>query len=265
MYLPASEKISFLFAEKGYLEVDGHSVVLRQDDILIHFPVGATSVVFIEPGTVVTHAAVKACAEAGCLLLWVGEAGVRCYASGNPGGAAADNLLRQASIRLSEQSRLQAARTIFNLMFGEPPPQSRSVEQLRGIEGAKVKALYREIAENHGVAWGGRDQRNALNTPLNRAISTANAALYGVTEAVILAMGYSPSIGIVHSGNARSFVFDVSDTVKFRSVVPMALKMYSENCKVGEPEIRRACRDLFKEQSIVRRLVSNVQTIMGDK
>lgn len=78
-------------------------VVLRQGESFIPLLVGSTSVLFIEPGTVVTHAAVKACAESGCLLLWVGEGGVRCYSAGNPGGAVAEKLLLQSSIRLMKK------------------------------------------------------------------------------------------------------------------------------------------------------------------
>ena len=85
--IPISERITALYAEYGVLEMDGHAVVLRQGDAKTHFPVGATTLICIEPGTMVTHAAVKACAQSGCLLLWVGEGGVRCYSAGQPGGA----------------------------------------------------------------------------------------------------------------------------------------------------------------------------------
>jgi CRISPR-associated protein Cas1 len=47
----------------------------------------------LEPGTRVSHAAVALAARAGTLLIWVGEAGVRLYAAGQPGGARADRLL----------------------------------------------------------------------------------------------------------------------------------------------------------------------------
>jgi len=103
---PCSERVSFLFAEKGVLEVDGHAVVLKQGDDLTHFPVGSTTVIFLEPGTTVTHAAIKACAQSGCLLLWVGEKGVRLYSAGIHGNASPKHILQQAKIALDEQLRL---------------------------------------------------------------------------------------------------------------------------------------------------------------
>lgn len=256
------DRVSVLYAEYGYLEVDGHAVVLRQGDSLTHLPVGSTNVLFIEPGTVVTHAAVKACAESGCLLLWVGEGGVRCYSAGNPGGAVAEKLLVQCSIRLNERMRLSAARRVFFLMFGEEVPVNRSVDQLRGIEGGKVRAIYQRLALENKIAWKGRDQTNALSDPLNRAISGANAALYGITEAVVLALGFSPSIGMVHSGDPRSFVFDVADTIKFDTVVPLAMRLYAENALKNESSIRVACRDMFREKDVIARLVNNTLSIM---
>lgn len=245
--------------------MDGHAVVLRQGESMTHLPVGSTNVLFIEPGTVVTHAAVKACAESGCLLLWVGESGVRCYSAGNPGGSVAEKLLRQAAIRLDEAERLAAVRRIFRLMFQEDAPHNRSIDQLRGIEGGKVRAIYEKLSADHGIKWPGRDQKTALSDPINRAISGANSALYGVTEAIVLALGYSPAIGFVHSGDARSFVFDVADTVKFNTVVPFAIKLYADGLLDGESDIRTRCRDLFRESNLLVQIVANIQEIMENK
>ena len=248
--------MSFLYAEKGYLELDGNAVVLKNESQRTHFPVGAASAILVMPGTVVTHAAVKACAESECLLLWVGEGGVRCYSAGNP-GRKADAILKQAGYFLDDGKRLAVARKIFSLMFDEPAPERRSIEQLRGMEGARVRALYPELARTAGIDWSGRDQTNAMSDPLNRMISCANAALYGLCEAVIVTLGYVPSIGFVHSGDERSFVFDIADCLKFKTVVPLAMNIYRD-LPNGDAEgmVRRACRDLFREFKMAERIVS---------
>lgn len=260
--IPIVDRVTFIYAEYGVLELDGHAVVLRQGDSKIHFPVGATSVICIEPGTVVTHAAVKACAESGCLLLWIGEAGVRCYSAGNPGGAVAQKLLHQASIHLDPSRRLEMARKIYREMFDVEPPAGRSIDQLRGIEGAKVYDLYREISARYHVKWVGRDQRSGLSDPLNRAISTANAALYGLVEAAILALGYSPAIGFIHSGDPRSFVFDIADTIKFKTIVPAAIELYSTNINVNESGIRVLCRDVFRRDNTASKIINIIEHLM---
>jgi len=261
IFIAAAGRLSFVYAEYGTLELDGHAVVLHQAETFTHIPVSSTSVIMVMPGTVVTHAAVRVCAEEGCLLLWVGEHGVRCYASGNP-GRNSDALLRQASLALNPNTRLHAAKAIFREMFDEEAPQARSVDQLRGMEGARVRALYQKIASEHGIQWKGRDQKSALSDPLNQAISGANAALYGITEAVILAMGYAPSIGVVHSGDPRSFVFDIADCLKFKTVVPMAMRVYSESTEGIEGRIRRSCRDLFQEKKMAKSIVDVIDRVI---
>ncbi|MFW1485215.1 subtype I-E CRISPR-associated endonuclease Cas1, partial [Vibrio parahaemolyticus] len=57
---------------------------------------------------------------------------------------------------LDEELRLKVVRKMFELRFGEPAPSRRSVEQLRGIEGGRVKATYKMLAQQYGVPWHGR-------------------------------------------------------------------------------------------------------------
>ena len=147
-----------MFVEKGRIDVlDGAFVVIDAAGVRTHLPVGGFACVMLEPGTRVSHAAVALAARAGTLLVWVGEAGVRLYAAGQPGGARAYRLLWQAKLALDEAARLAVVRKMYELRFGEPPPERRSVDQLRGIEGARVRKLYQMLARQAGVAWDGRD------------------------------------------------------------------------------------------------------------
>lgn len=55
-------------------------------------------------------------------------------------------------LALDDELRLKVVRKMYAMRFGEDPPQRRSVEQLRGIEGARV----REMLQTSGRAvWGG--------------------------------------------------------------------------------------------------------------
>lgn len=183
-------------------------------------------------GTRVSHAAVRLAAQVGTLLVWVGEAGVRVYASGQPGGARSDKLLYQAKLALDEDLRLKVVRKMFELRFGEPAPARRSVEQLRGIEGSRVRATYALLAKQYGVTWNGRryDPKDwEKGDTINQCISAATSCLYGVTEAAILAAGYAPAIGFVHTGKPLSFVYDIADIIKFDTVVPKAFEIARRN------------------------------------
>lgn len=259
--VPQNARISFYYAEHGHLEMDGHAVVLRQGEMITPLPVGILSTIVLMPGTVITHAAVKACAEEGTMLLWTGEHGVRFYAAGNPGGANAVKLLRQAELRLNQSTRLEIARRIFCKMFKNSAPSGRSIEQLMGIEGGKVKDLYKTLAKEYDVVWHGRSFGHEETDVVNQAISHANAALYGLTEAVILALGYSPAIGFLHSGNQRSFVFDVSDCIKFSTVTPLAMMVAKESKHDIEGRTRRACRDLFLKERISEKLINIIECL----
>ena len=103
----------------------------------------------LEPGARISHSAVALAARAGTLVTWVGEAGVRLYAAGQPGGARSDKLLWQASLALDPAARLRVVREMYRVRFGETAPQRRSIEQLRGIEGARVRKSYDLLAGQH--------------------------------------------------------------------------------------------------------------------
>src|SRR5437763_1827116 len=140
--MPLKERTSLVFVDKGQLDVlDGAFVVVDKTGVRTHLPVGGVACLMLEPGARVSHAAVALAARAGTLLVWVGEAGVRLYAAGQPGGARADRLLYQATLALEPETRLKVVRKMFALRFKEDAPERRSIDQLRGIEGARVREM----------------------------------------------------------------------------------------------------------------------------
>jgi CRISPR-associated protein Cas1 len=225
----------------------------------------------LEPGTRTSHAAVALAARAGTLLVWVGEAGVRLSAAGQPGGARSDRLLWQCRMALDEAARLKIVRKMFEIRFGETAPERRSIEQLRGIEGARVRALYAALARQFGVTWTRRnyDPGNFdLSDIPNRCMSAATSCLYGITEAAVLAAGYAPAVGFLHSGKPLSFVYDMADLFKFETVVPAAFRVASE-CARGKlamaPDmaVRRACRDSFRQTNLLGRLIPAIEDVLS--
>lgn len=189
------------------------------------------------------------------------------YSSGQPGGARSDRLLYQARLALDENLRLKVVRKMYALRFGEEPPARRSVEQLRGIEGARVRATYQLLAKKFGVDWKGRDydaeEWGASDLP-NRCLSSATSCLYGVTEAAVLAAGYAPAVGFIHTGKPLSFVYDVADIYKFDTVVPVAFKVAASN-PPGNPEraVRLACRDVFRQSKLLDRIIPDIELILA--
>lgn len=266
--IPIKERMSMIFIGKGQIDVrDGAFVVIDEvNGERMHIPVGSVACLLLEPGTRVSHASVKLAATTGTLLIWVGEAGVRLYSAGQPGGARSDKLLYQAQLALDESLRLRVVRKMFELRFNETPPSRRSVDQLRGMEGARVKRIYKQLAHQYGVKWVGRrydPKKWDKSDVANQCLSAATACLYGITEAAILAAGYAPAIGFLHTGKPQSFVYDMADIIKFETVVPAAFQIAAKNPRSPEKQVRIACRDAFKKSKMLSRLIPLIEEVLA--
>ncbi len=269
--IPIKDRVSMIFVYYGRIDVrDGAFVVINEvdgeDRERKHIPVGSVACIMLEPGTRISHMAVKLAAATGTLLIWVAEAGVRLYSAGQPGGARSDKLLYQAKLALDENLRLKVVRKMFAMRFGEKPPERRSVDQLRGIEGMRVKKLYELLARQYGVKWRGRryDPKDwEAGDITNKCVSAATACLYGVAEAAILAAGYAPAIGFLHSGKPLSFVYDIADIFKFETVVPVAFRVAAQKPVQPDREVRIACRDVFRQTRLLKRIIPAIEEILA--
>ena len=271
--IPIKDRTAIVFLEYGLVDViDGAFVLIDQNGVRVQIPVGGLACLMLEPGIRISHAAVVLAARVGCLLVWVGEAGVRLYAAGQPGGARADRLLYQARCALDETARINVVREMYRMRFQEDAPLRRSIDQLRGIEGARVKRQYQLIAQQFGIAFVGRryDAKDwtAADIP-NRCLSAATASLYGLAEAAILAAGYAPAIGFLHRGKPQSFVYDVADIFKFETVVPIAFQTAARiargdaDSSPPERKVRIACRDAFRRTRLLERLIPAIHDLLA--
>jgi CRISPR-associated protein Cas1 len=270
------DRSAIVFLEYGQVDViDGAFVLVDDKGVRVQIPVGGLACLMLQPGTRITHAAVTLAARVGCLLVWVGEGGVRVYAAGQPGGARADRLLHQAHAALDEAARLKVVRAMYRLRFGEEPPARRSVDQLRGIEGVRVRTMYAHFARMHGVRWEARRYDPAAwedADMVNRCLSAATSCLYGLCEAAILAAGYAPAIGFLHRGKPLSFVYDIADLFKFETVVPAAFAVAARVERSGHPmssgaierEVRIACRDMFRRTNLLERVIPVIGELLAE-
>lgn len=266
--IPIKDRVSMIFVGMGRIDVrDGAFVVIDEvNGERKHIPVGSVACLMLEPGTRVSHAAVKLAATTGTLMIWVGDSGVRLYSAGQPGGARSDKLLYQAKLALDEELRLKVVRKMFELRFGEPAPARRSVEQLRGIEGARVRKTYQLMAKQYGVEWHGRkyDPKDwEAGDTINQCLSAATACLYGVTEAAVLAAGYAPAIGFIHSGKPLAFVYDIADLFKFETVVPVAFQIAAKGTQQPDRDVRIACRDAFRRTRLLKKIIPAIEEVLA--
>lgn len=270
--IPLKDRASLVFVERTQLDVqDGAFVAVNADGTRTHIPVGGLAGIMLEPGARISHAAVALAARVGTLITWVGEAGVRLYSAGQPGGARSDRLLWQASIALDPAARLRVVRKMYQMRFREAAPERRSIDQLRGIEGVRLRKAYELLAKANGVTWTRRQYDvadwEAGDVP-NRCLSAATACLHGLTEAAVLAAGYAPAIGFLHTGKPLSFVYDIADLWKLETVVPEAFRIAGQHArgKLDMPPdraVRLACRDAFRRTGLLAKIIPGIEEVLA--
>ena len=270
--IPLKERAAMVFIERAQIDVkDGAFVAIDAEGNRTHIPVGGIACLMLEPGARISHAAVALAGRTGTLVTWVGEGGVRLYSAGQPGGARSDHLLWQAQIALDPAARRRVVRKMYALRFSEEPPAKRSIAQLRGIEGQRVRHAYQLLANRFGVRWtrrkydpGDWDSADAAN----RCLSAATACLHGLTEAAVLAAGYAPAIGFLHTGKPRSFVYDIADIWKLDTVVPEAFRVAAkvqtgQLDMVPERAVRLACRDAFRKTGLLSKIIPGIEEVLS--
>jgi CRISPR-associated protein Cas1 len=260
-----SDRWSYLYLEHGRLDQEAAGLIFHNASGDAPVPIDQLSLVLLGPGSTVTHAAVKALAANSCLLAWVGEEGVRLYAHSTGATFSARRLLRQARLYADESQRLAVVYRMYQKRFASTPLQDKTIEQVRGMEGLRVRKAYEELAKEHGIDWQGRnyDQENWFEaTPANRALSAANACLYGVCHAAIVSAGYSAALGFIHTGKMLSFVYDIADLYKTEVTVPVAFRLAATMTQGLERAVRQECRKAFHTFHLMDRILPDIAEVL---
>lgn len=256
---------TFLYTEKVRVERADYAIELRDKAGRVQVPVAAISVLMLGPGSTITHAAVLALAETGCSIVWCGENGCRFYAAGIGETRRAHHLEAQATVWASKKKHLEAVRRLYEMRFPEGLPEDLTIEQIRGHEGVRVREAYARVSLETGVPWRGRAYKQgdwAAADPVNRALSAANASLYGLCHAVIAATGFAPGLGFLHVGKQLSFVYDIADLYKVDVSIPAAFRAVAQGANDVESRARRICRDLFHSSRLLERIVPDLQRVV---
>lgn len=257
---------SYLYADRCRIEVEDKSIAILDEHGKTPVPCSSLSLLLLGPGSTVTHAAIRALADNGCMVAWTGEEGVRMYAFGTGETRSARNLYRQIHRWADKEQRIQVVRALYALRFPKDAiTPHTTLKQLRGMEGARMRHTYAEMSKNTGIPWQGRmvgKGKWEQADPVNRALSSANAALYGICHAAIVALGYSPAVGFIHTGKQLSFVYDIADLYKTIVSIPAAFATAAVNPDNVESYSRQLCRDAFREQKILEHIVADIETVL---
>jgi CRISPR-associated protein Cas1 len=262
------DRLTFLYLERCLLSRQDGAIAVTDARGTVCVPAAAISVLLLGPGTNISHRAVELIGDAGTNIVWVGEHGVRYYAHGRSLSNAARLLIKQAALVSNVRSRIAVARRMYQLRFPEEDVSSLTMQQLRGREGARIRAVYRYASKKTGVPWHGReyDPNNFDSSdPVNMALSAAHACLYGVAQSVIVALGCSPGLGFVHTGHERSFVYDIADLYKSELTIPIAFEIAATLPEDIGAVTRRKVRDAISDGRILERAVKDIRLLLlGD-
>ncbi|MDT9407780.1 type I-E CRISPR-associated endonuclease Cas1e [Corynebacterium rouxii] len=266
LLLPRMEsRLSFLYVERAVINRDGNALTIKDQRGIAHVPATQLAVVLLGPGTKVTYAAMALLGDAGASVVWVGEKGVRYYAHGRPPAKTSRFAEAHARLWSNQRTRLRCARRMYDMRFPGEEISQLSLAQLRGREGARMKKIYAAEAQRTGVVWTRRNydpQDFESGDPINRALTEGSAALYGIAHAVIVALGFIPSLGIVHTGTDRAFVYDIADLYKAEISIPAAFEAVAAIPSGDDLNVRARIRDKVVSTRLMQRMVHDLQDLM---
>ncbi len=264
------DKYPFIYLERGRLEIDDSSIKwIDSEGHIVRLPVATINTLLLGPGTSITHEAVKTAAAANCSICWVGEDTLLFYAAGFVPTADTRNLRRQMVLATDTVTALEVARTMYAHRFPDAELKGKSLKEMMGMEGYRVRAFYQKNAEKYGVGWKGRrftPGKMELSDVTNRVLTSANAALYGILCSVVHSMGYSPHIGFIHSGSPLPFVYDLADLYKEKLCVDLAFSLTREMAgRYNKHLVANSFRERVIELDLLDQATRDINKLMGTK
>lgn len=261
------DRITFMYVEHSKINRQDSAITVTDNRGVARIPAAMISVLMLGPGTEITHRAMELIGDTGTSVIWVGERGVRLYAHGRALTRSSRLLEKQAKLVSNRISRLGVARKMYQLRFPKEDVSNLTMQQLRGREGARIRRVYREYSNRFGVEWTRREYDPSdfeSGTLINRALSAANVALYGLVYSVIVAIGLAPGLGFIHAGHELSFVYDIADLYKADTSILVAFEVTSQTGPkedIGR-KVRLRMRDTFIDGRIIKAIVKDTKYLL---
>ena len=257
---------SYLYVEHCRIDQEDKAIAIHDAQGKVPVPCANLALLMVGPGVSLTHSAITVLADHGCLVVWCGEEGVRFYAVGMGETRSAGNFIHQVKLWADPDFHLKVVYRMYQLRFSEEFEPGLTLRQIRGMEGARVRDSYARAARENGIEWSGRNyQRDQWSKadPVNRALSTANACIYGICHAAIVSAGFSTALGFIHTGKMLSFVYDIADLYKAEISIPIAFQVAAEEQQGDiERRVRLACRDKFVSSRLLARIIPDIQSVL---
>lgn len=271
--IPHADRHGLIWLERGELcVIDGCLNFMAGKDSLtpyiLQVPHQAVSMILLGPGSSVTHDALRLLARHGTLMAAVGVDGVRTYTAPPLMPDRSDVARRQAELWGSPRRRISVARHMYALRLGEILPH-RDLDTLRGIEGSRVKTIYRLMADKYGIEWNGRhydrDNPDATDTP-NQAINHAATAVQAAAAIAVQSLAAIPQLGFIHEDSGQAFVLDIADlyrdTVTLQIAFSVAKDVAAGNDTSIDRLVRREASVVFRKQSVISSMIDKIKLVL---
>lgn len=271
--IPHADRHGLLWLERGELcVIDG----------CLHFSVGkgslnphvdqiphqAVSMILLGPGSSVTHDALRLLARHGTLMAAVGADGVRAYTAPPLLPDRSDIARRQAELWGNPRQRIAVARRMYAIRLGEVLPH-RDIETLRGIEGARVKTLYKLTADRYRIPWNGRhyDRANPeAADEANQAINHAATAVQAAAAIAVQSLAAIPQLGFIHEDSGQSFILDIADLYRDAYTLPIAFaaarKAIDGSGESIDRLVRREAACVFNRRQLIPAMIDSIKTVL---
>ena len=279
--IPHADRHGLLWLSRGALTVrDGTLRFERQagpdsgsplEDGDYGIPFQSISMILLGPGSTVSHDALRLMARHGTALVAVGEDGVRCYTAPPLMPDTSDIARRQMRAWAdAEGSRITIARKMYALRLGEVLPH-RSIEVLRGIEGARMRRTYQNLAQRYGIVWRGRryDRADPLSADIpNQAINHASVAITSAAVIAVISLGAIPQLGFIHEHSGDAFALDIADL--FRDSILLPAAFMSARAAIRSPELqieritRRKTGEMLRNERVIPKMIDRIKTLFRD-
>ena len=263
------DKYPFLYLERGRLEIDDSSIKWIDSDCnVVRLPIATINTILLGPGTSVTHEAVKVMAAANCSVCWVGEDSLLFYAVGQSPTSDSRNFRAQMLLASDGKKSVEVARRMFARRFPTAKLDGKSLKEMMGMEGHRVREIYGQMAVKYNVGWKGRSYEPGkfeMGDITNQVLTSANAALYGILTSCIYSMGYSPHIGFIHSGSPLPFVYDLADLYKESLCIDLAFSLTLEMAgRYNKAKVSAEFRKRVIEMDLLAKIGEDIKSLLED-
>lgn len=272
--IPHADRHGLLWLSRGRLSVEdgtlrfvcAESQDLAAGDYAI--PYQGLSMILLGPGCALTHDVLRVLARHGTLIAAIGSGGTKYYTAPPMGQGRSSTARRHAKLWADEVARLDVARRMYAFRFGQVLPH-RDISVLRGIEGGRIKELYRVEAERFGIPWRGRryDRSNPEGADLpNQAINHAATFVEAAADIAVAAVGALPPLGFIHEDSSNAFTLDIADLYRAEITVPAAFRAARQATDDPTMSLERRLRhDIateFRKNQLVPKMIDRIKELL---